>query len=99
MKQKLGRELLGKELQERGYTGDVDKLIENAGTLNIACYFWENQFRQEIDYFKGKVPGAWIENKFKKDSKVFYDYYMQKKIKHVIGNKAAVNETTNGRKI
>jgi hypothetical protein len=99
MKQELGRNLLAKELQERGYTGDVDKLIESVGSLSATLYFWDNQFRQEVDYYQGRVSAEWIEKKFRKDAKVFFNYCMQKKIKHVIGNKTAVKGTAIGRKM
>ena len=107
MKQKLGRKLLERELRERGYTGDVNKLIESVGSLNKSLYFWENQFRQEVDYYGGNVSNAWIEDKFKKDAKVFYNYHMRRKFIQVTGckNSVAANYKTanknssNGRKI
>ena len=87
MKQKLGRELLEIELREHNYTGDVDKLIDSAGSLSTAWYYWDNKLRQEVDSFQGKAPRVWIESRFKKDAKVFYDYWMHKKFSQVTGNK------------
>ena len=78
------------ELLNRGWSGNLDNLIEEIG-WDVCIFYWDNQLKQEFDNSTSKLGGGWITNKFRKDAKVYFDYYQNKMQKEKNSKNSKIN--------
>ena len=67
------------ELMERGWTGDLDLLVNEIG-WEAFMFFWNNQLKREFDKASTKLGGGWITNRFRSNAVIFYKYHQKKKL-------------------
>lgn len=62
-------------LRKYGWTGQIDSLIEMAGSIEAAICFWEKTLEPIIENITPKLRGGFITNRFKKDAKDYWECY------------------------